>query len=37
MSDKLSYTDLKGERITLRSFTPDCAEELLNYYIKKIT
>ena len=26
--------NLKGERITLRSFTPDCAEELLNYYIK---
>lgn len=23
---------LKGERITLKSFTPDCAEELLNYY-----
>ena len=26
--------NLKGSRITLRSFTPDCAEELLNYYIK---
>ena len=23
---------LKGKRITLKSFTPDCAEELLNYY-----
>ncbi|MBE6053109.1 MAG: GNAT family N-acetyltransferase [Clostridium sartagoforme] len=25
---------LKGKRIVLKSFTPDCAEELLNYYIK---
>ena len=25
---------LKGNRIELKSFTPDCAEELLNYYIK---
>ena len=23
---------LKGKRITLKSFTPDCAEELLDYY-----
>ncbi len=23
---------LKGKRITLKSFTPDCADELLNYY-----
>ncbi|MFU7517241.1 GNAT family N-acetyltransferase [Clostridium sp. HCS.1] len=26
--------NLKGKRITLRSFTPDCAEELLDYYIR---
>ena len=25
--------NLKGKRINLRSFTPDCAEELLDYYI----
>lgn len=25
---------LKGKRITLKSFTPDCAEELLDYYSK---
>ncbi|MCF0148512.1 MAG: GNAT family N-acetyltransferase [Clostridium sp.] len=25
---------LKGKRIALRSFTPDCAEELLDYYIR---
>ncbi len=26
--------NLKGKRITLKSFTPDCAEELLEYYIR---
>ena len=26
--------NLKGNRINLKSFTPDCAEELLAYYIK---
>lgn len=26
--------NLKGSRIALRNFTPDCAEELLDYYIK---
>lgn len=25
---------LKGENITVRNFTPDCAQELLNYYIR---
>ena len=25
---------IKGKNITLKNFTPDCAEELLNYYIR---